>query len=362
MVLALAGCDSILRLDPITPLAPSPRALVFDNRSSASDLAGFPVLVAVDPSTILYDTIADPSHDLRFHDEASGTDLPFEIERWDPSGESIVWVKVPVIHAGSTTDRVLMYFGPDAHGSESATAVWSDYELVFHGDSLVDSTGKSTPMMIPDTAGAMPSITRGLIGNAVAFAGGSNQRVEMMGSTAIMDHWPTYTIELCLAPAYMPDPYNLGVTVINGTTNPVEPFVIDKPGGALSNGRLRNSVENDRSPFVMQTDLSWDGTNTLNAIYYMPNQTWSQVTFAYDGQILWSYRDGTALAVNANDAAAPTPVDTAGENVQIGGTSGAAPLLGEIDEVRISRTFHDTSWVFAQYLSMTKHFVTIEAP
>ncbi len=230
--LALAGCDSVLRLDPITPLSPSPRAIVFDNASSGSDLAGFPVLVALDASTVVYEQIADPAHDLRFRDEPTNTDLPFEIDHWDPAGESSVWVKVPVIHAHATTERVLMYYGPDAAGSEQPAAVWSDYEVVLHGDGLRDSTGKTTPIMVADTSGALPTTAPGMIGNAIAFAGGQNQRVEMMNSAGVLDDWPTYTIELWLAPAYTPDPTNLGTTTTSmGQINPVEPAVIAKPGG-----------------------------------------------------------------------------------------------------------------------------------
>ncbi len=362
--LALAGCDSVLRLDDIPTFDPSPRAVVFDNGSSTVDLQAFPVLVPLDATTIVYALVADPTTDLRFRDETTNTDLPFEVEHWDPTGESDVWVKVPMIHAHATSDRILMYYGSDAHGAANAGAVWSDYDLVFHGDAMVDSTGHATPAMMADVSGAMAAIAPGMIGNGIAFSGGDGQRVEMMHSETTLSNVQRYSIEVCLAPAYQPDPYNLGTyTDGGGGVHPVEPFVMGKPGGAFSGGRLRNTDIGKPSPFYMQTDFFWAGVGALQgAIFYVPDQTWSQVTFSYDGTYLWWYRDGVTLFVNPNPMAAPTPVDTTGENVQLGGTSGASPLLGMLDELRISSVYHDHDWVFAQYLSMTKHFVTIRAP
>ncbi len=112
----------------------------------------------------------------------------------------------------------------------------------------------------------------------------------------------------------------------------------------------------------MQTDFVWDTDSRTGAIFYMPDLQWSQVTFTYDGQILWWYRDGVILDVHALDKRESSAIDSAHENVDVGGRSGAAPLLGAIDEVRVSRAFHGVDWVFAQYLVMTRHFVTIRDP
>ncbi len=360
--LALAGCDAVLRLDTIETIQPSPRAIVFANAASLVDLSQFPVLVPLEPGDLAYARISDPARDLRFHDEATNEDLPFEIEHWDPATESLVWVKVPTIHAGSTTDRILLYYGADAGGAEDAAGVWADYDLVFHGDALVDSTGKSTPTLRPDTTGALPTIAPGMIGNGVAFSGGNGQRVELANHPDLMSLWSQFTIELCVQPTYAPDPYNLGTT--NNGATPIEPTVFGKPGGAVQNGRLRNTTQGVPSPLLMQTDFYWASGLRLEgqvAPYIPDGGEWSQVTFAYDGKdLLWWYRNGTALDFYTMPGPQMTVADPNGESMVLGG--GEGPLLGMIDEMRITHVYHDVNWVFAQYLSMTKHFVTIGAP
>ena len=72
--------------------------------------------------------------DLRFFD-ASGTQmLAHEIEVWNESGDSYVWVKVPVIDGNSAADSITMVYGnPDAADGQDPEGVWgSDYDLVYH--------------------------------------------------------------------------------------------------------------------------------------------------------------------------------------------------------------------------------------
>ena len=66
--------------------------------------------------------------------------LEHEIDTWDPSGESVIWVKVPQYENGAS---VTMYWGelvdkkaPDAKDSKS---VWSDYVAVWHMDDAEDA-------------------------------------------------------------------------------------------------------------------------------------------------------------------------------------------------------------------------------
>ena len=58
--------------------------------------------------------------DLRVKD-AEGNLLPHEIERWDPSGYSIVWVKLPSISPAAT---VTLSWG-DSTAAASADSVWA---------------------------------------------------------------------------------------------------------------------------------------------------------------------------------------------------------------------------------------------
>ncbi|MBR0506577.1 MAG: hypothetical protein IJJ84_14345, partial [Kiritimatiellae bacterium] len=71
--------------------------------------------------------------------DAGGTQLPIEIENWNPSGKSIVWVKVPSF----SKDTVLTFlWGADAAGlTPLRDNIWSDARLVMH---LVNGKDSST--------------------------------------------------------------------------------------------------------------------------------------------------------------------------------------------------------------------------
>lgn len=84
---------------------------------------------------------------------ASGTDVifgsvdggeitryPFEVEAWNPAGESVFWVKVPSLSAATT---ISMCYGNNVFVPDNTPAdVWSDYAVVFHGGTFAEATEK----------------------------------------------------------------------------------------------------------------------------------------------------------------------------------------------------------------------------
>ena len=98
--------------------------------------------------------------------------LPYEIEQWNPGGTSVVWVLVPQIDAGSTTDFIWMYFGnPAAPDGQNAPGIWSSsYRGVWHLTNFTDSTGKGHT----GTNQGSTTETAPLIGGALHFNGTSS--------------------------------------------------------------------------------------------------------------------------------------------------------------------------------------------
>lgn len=345
LVTGLAGCDWAFGFDVPASVGPSasPRALVFDNAASGGDLEEFPVLVALDATVVDQTLIADPSTDLRFHDPATGTDLPFEVERWDPTGESVVWVLVPRITAKSTTDRILMFFGADAGGVESPAAVWTSYDLVVHGTGLRNSAG---PAYAP-TAIDVPA-TPGTIGDGLQLSATGDHRVTFADGGTLFDAWPQFSLEMWLYPDYAsPD--------LDG-----EPRILDHQG-PLNAGRLFSP--STEGPLLMQIDMHFLALGSgnrhdtfLNA--FVPGQVWSHVLYTFDGRTLWVHRNGTyANLLRLPEDARLQPAT--GE-LQLG-DSGTA-LAGMIDEVRVSQKYRSPDWAYAQYLSMARRFITFAAP
>ncbi len=108
-----------------------------------SDVSDFPVLVKLaenSPVNFSYAACAEDGNDIRFFDRSGTVAYPYEIDTWNPSGESLVWVRLPSAAKG---DSFIMCYGRSGQTSASDGAtVWSDYVGVWHMDSVdpADST------------------------------------------------------------------------------------------------------------------------------------------------------------------------------------------------------------------------------
>src|SRR3990167_5443494 len=100
---------------------------------TSENLVNFPVLVKLSSSNIDYTKTQDSGQDIRFTD-TDGSDLAYEIEKWDETGTSWVWVKVPQIDINSSTDYIYLYYGnTSATDHQQATSVWdSNFSMIQH--------------------------------------------------------------------------------------------------------------------------------------------------------------------------------------------------------------------------------------
>ncbi len=117
--------------------------LTFDNSGQTENLVNFPVLVKLDSSRIEYADTQNLGQDLRFVDADGSTVLDHEIEEWNESGTSYVWVEIPQIDGSSSTDYIWMYYGNSgASDGQDAQGAWNaSYEGVYHlHDDYQDST------------------------------------------------------------------------------------------------------------------------------------------------------------------------------------------------------------------------------
>jgi len=117
--------------------------LTFDNTASNEDLIDFPVLVNLNSTHadfwahVSSSITTTDTRDLRFVDADDSTELYFEVEMIDyATNEAVIWVKIPQIDAGSSSDHIYVYYGnPTATQSvyHSAGDVWdNDFEMVQH--------------------------------------------------------------------------------------------------------------------------------------------------------------------------------------------------------------------------------------
>ena len=102
--------------------------------TGSTALSGFPVLVRIannSPDGFSYSDL---------HSQADGDDiafvgmdgigLPFEIDTWNPSGSSLIWVRLPSMQNGT---QFVMCWGSDKSGKTvCGTNPWTDYTGVWH--------------------------------------------------------------------------------------------------------------------------------------------------------------------------------------------------------------------------------------
>jgi hypothetical protein len=317
----------------------SNRRLVTFEHTGPDDLVEFPVLVSIAATQIDHAQVTDPATQLRFSDPDTSTDLPFEIEHWDPGGESLVWVRVPVIER--TMDSIELVFGADAGGMANPAALWDGYELVHHlGAKLADSTANARD---GTAVGAVP--IDGQIGPARSFTGGA-QRITLAGTNSLFNNWAAFTLELWLRLDYP----EIGDVVDDAG-------VIDK-GGPMALGRVFTPTGN-RIEF--QTDFHFIDQVTGNNDAFQNTEitlgTWAYIVYAYDGQRLQMYEDGVLVHDD------PHPSQLIGGNSVIAvGSQGSNAARFSIDEVRISQTRRDASWIAAQHRAMTRQLALITTP
>lgn len=118
--------------------------LAVSGYTGASTLEKFPVLVrlqANSPASFDYADAGENGAKLRFADMA-GHPLAFEIDTWNPSGESLVWVRMPELSSSSLTTFKMLWGASDLTKLSTLMprSTWSKYVAVMHGNEFADAS------------------------------------------------------------------------------------------------------------------------------------------------------------------------------------------------------------------------------
>ena len=152
------------------------RAVAFtvDGYAGSSTLADFPVLVRISETAIPgfdYDEMMFPSNgdDLCFVAE-DGTPLAFDIDTWNPAGESLVWVKLPSMANG--TEFAMFWRSSRSGKSVCDGNAFNNYVGVWH----LNETGNGAQTIYDSTTNALTASSSELsYGHAAGKIGGSRQ-------------------------------------------------------------------------------------------------------------------------------------------------------------------------------------------
>lgn len=339
-----------------------------NNLGQSSNLIDFTVLVRLNPSRINYSNTLENGQDIRFFDSTETIELPFEIESWNPNGDSIFWVKIPTIPANSNSGTFWLYLSnPDAEIVDLKTQAWdSDFRTVLHFNTLADSTISNIDATIcsglDDSSGpeSGPTTSSGHIGNSQEFNG--NNQCLTIPSTVLPNAGTQGTIEVWVQPFSSNANNNLSRYVFSHTS-------------------LNYLTTNNRIYMSIYNCTSTCGTGNLN--YYNglgdrfaqvpPNggdsgfdftlNQWSHLILTWNNGNFRSYFNGNEYMNTYSTAGfianGIEPIFRIGSFIT--NPDPNQYWHGKIDEMRFSNIGRSADWLRAQYLSTSDSFLQYES-
>ncbi|MCA9383151.1 DUF2341 domain-containing protein [Candidatus Dojkabacteria bacterium] len=307
--------------------------LTFDNSASAETLTDFPILVVINSSRLNYADTQDNGEDIRFIDSDQSTELSYEIEKWNESGDSYVWVKVPEIPSGSTTDYIWLYYdNPYTFDNQNPEDVWSNnYYAVWHmsdtatgTDAILDSSGNLNHL----TDYGSPSKSQaGQIGDSIYFDGTN----DYLRKASMVSPGKPLTLEFFAYPASF-----------------------SPPVGMFDSAPSQTNVFRNYSA----GNVEWWSSSPSVSLGFATS-TWNQASFVlkYDtARRLNYFRDGQNISNNSGS----TTTTLAWTNFTLGNiNNGSAGWYnGYLDEFRISDVERSADWIEASYETSVDNFIT----
>jgi biopolymer transport protein ExbB len=297
----------------------------FDLTPAGADIAGtpqdVPVLVRLSLANFSYftDTKSDGS-DFRLVASDDKTPLKFHFEKYDAQNQiALLWVRAPQITGGSKTDKIYAYYGNA--GAASAADVPGTYDA---SQSLVlsfsDPSGPpmdSTAYKNNPTASTAILSPAGLIGGDAKFSGKESITVPATASLRLLPNQGfTASAWLRLEQAQQ--------AVV---------FALSDQGKSLE-------LAVDGSRMVARATL--DGAPvTVTQSSDLTLSQWHHVALTAGNGKLILFVDGIAAG------SAPVTLTEVGGNFTIGAANDARFLIGDLDEVEVSKVARSADWIKA---------------
>ena len=347
--------------------------ITFPGYTGSETLENFPVLIrlSAERNDFRYNKckIANGG-DLRFSD-AEGNLLPSEIDTWDESGESLVWVRVPSLTA---TTMIKAYYGCSSPAEMNPKDVWSGgYVGVWHMDedsrSQTDSTVNNKTLSGHATYSAnMVFGAEGSVGKAVELSTTEDTHgggFEASDSGSLYTGTKTLTVEIWARHRKIAnDKYIFRLKNAQSKNSFAARFSWPVYGGDYTKTQINYSS-------ILTNLTAGTGNEYGDVKYQIPTNeivnAWRHYAFVIDNETLHrleAFQNG--VSIKTQSIADEEQTIWAGKGtLLIGNTSSSQEQAfpGTLDEVRISRIARSSEWIKATYDTITdKDFAVYEAP
>lgn len=183
LFLILSGCTEagtwdLLRREQSAPVWAASMQIDVDASGVSQLLSDVPVLVRLTPATFDYALSARAGQDMGFYSEPyqlGSEPLDHTVVQWNPSGESHIWVRVPLIVPGVTASLYLHVGNSRVLIPENPAGVWRNgYAAVYLFDDpespFEDATRFGNHGQVNVNEQSEPSRVAGLVGSAIETA------------------------------------------------------------------------------------------------------------------------------------------------------------------------------------------------
>ena len=302
----------------------------------ASTLVDFPVLVRLDRTIPGFDPACCGANGagLRFADEA-GNLLAHEVDTWDVSGESCVWVRVPSL--SGTNTKIRLYCGA-ADGAQlpavSSRDVWSKYIMVAHGGANGVADASPKQLAVANGGGLTMPTGTGLVGDG--FTKTDRNKIGLLVPNPITNNTLTDSTRFTLSGWYRNALTGTAILMAGVDAWGKTGFLVLCEGG----GYMSVAVAGHQGP-------------TNPKLGALQQYKWNHVAFSYvtSGE-LNTYFDGVNIF---SKTGANVLTDIGLEYWTFGSYSGitnGGNFGGDMDELRIYDGIASADWIQAEHDSM----------
>ena len=330
-----------------------------------STLENFPILVRLSSARQTGFVPADcgaNGADLRFA-LADGTLLAHEIDTWNPSGESLVWVNVPSL---TSSTQIVAYWGvvnAAAAPAVNAADTWPDFVAVYHlnegGATVYDSSGNGYTAV-----------------NNAAVSAGKNPKIG--GCVSFSDHFVTQATNLTDTSAvkYLADRSKVTVTAWvavddfdkssasswaaarNSRVDIAHTFTAwgDAKGGFDLRYFENNGYGGSASPLlglILNSGTYGNNVVNWNTRTSSTGGNWLHMACSMNGATIAKYVNGTSIesATQAHGVLGPnnsSPLKF-GATDSHDGIPNSGKIVARLDELRIRGGAASAAWIAADY-------------
>ena len=320
--------------------------ITFPGYNRSEPLTDFPVLVVLSTNSIAgfrYSDFGSPSDgaDLRFISSNGVDELSYEIEKWDPSGSSYVWVKVPRI-AGST-DCIYAYWGKSGMSAPSYTTNGTTWASSYAGVWHLNGTGNQMDSGTNRNSGTSMGATR--VSGRMAGAAGVNAS---LGYVNIPHQINQIKLPLTISGWFR--------SAVLGQGN--WESMISKYSLSAWNGWNFDTTSDGYYFYYMRDNANYIYPGGYGSFWGPASTNWVYLAATIDDSGATLYRDGVFVTHTAWTGTPGNASQSA--DLRLGYITGsAAPygFNGSVDEFRLAHSSHSSNWVWACWLNQASNEV-----